>query len=194
VTVLVTGFEPFQEMPANASELVVRALGGAGLPDVVTDVLPTAYGRAGARIEYLLEAHRPSAAILLGLASSAMALRLERVALNLDDEAAADNDGDRRHGVRIVDDGPVGYWSSLPISEIAAALQSSGESVELSHDAGGYVCNHVFFRAVHHCARHLPDTACGLVHVPFVAGTGPQLDRLVAAVRVVIDVLQAPVR
>jgi pyroglutamyl-peptidase len=194
VTILVTGFEPYQGMPANASELVVRALGAAGRADVVTDVLPTAYRRAGARIEQLLERHRPSAVVLLGLASSATALRLERVALNLDDEDATDNDGDRRSGVRIVDEGPVGYWSSLPIAAMTAALQSSGETVELSHDAGGYVCNHVFFRAIHHCSQHLPLTMCGLVHVPYVTGPGPQLDRLVAAVSVVIDLLRQPVR
>ena len=118
--ILVTGFERFGPNDLNPSALLMDRL--SGRDGVVAAVLPVEYGTSVARFEALLERHRPDAAIAFGLARCTDRIRLERVALNLDEAAAPDNAGVVRNGLRIAEDGPVGYWSSLPVDSMIAAL------------------------------------------------------------------------
>lgn len=187
MTTLVTGFEPFGGASDNVSEQVVTALAAPRRPGLVTAVLPTSYRRSEAAIGELLRSHRPAAVILLGLAGSAEALRLEQVALNLNDAAAPDNDGERRERQPIVEEAPVGYRSTLPLERMAATARSLGEEVEFSRDAGGYVCNHVFFTAAHLAATTFPETRTGFVHLPDVGQSEPRLQRFVDILRVWIE-------
>ncbi len=183
MTTLVTGFEPFGGARSNASELVVTALADPDCADVVTAVLPTSYRRAEARIGDLLRSHRPRRVLMLGLAGGASRIRLEQVALNLNDSEVPDNDGEVRLRQRIVDAAPVGYWTTLPLGGMAVAARGLGEEVEYSRDAGGYVCNHVFFTAAHFTKTALPDTQAGFVHLPAVKQTDDRLDRFLEIVR-----------
>jgi pyroglutamyl-peptidase len=181
---LVTGFEPFGGLRANSSELVVTALAASGEPGVITAVLPTSYRRAEERIGDLLHAHRPRTVLLLGLDENAPRIRLEQVALNLDDSYAPDNDGEVRLRRRIIEEAPVGYWSSLPLEPLVAAARGLREDVDFSHDAGGYVCNHVYFTAAHLVGTEFPRIRCGFVHLPFLHGAGDHLTRLLDIVRI----------
>jgi pyroglutamyl-peptidase len=184
MTTLVTGFEPFGGLKANASELVVRALATWAEPGVITAVLPTSYRRAEARIGDLLHAHQPRTVLLLGLDQNTPRIRIEQVALNLDDSHAPDNDGEVRLRRRIIEEAPVGYRSSLPLESLAEVARDLGEDVDFSHDAGAYVCNHVYFTATHLVATELPRTRCGLVHLPALRGPGSRLTSLLKIVRI----------
>ena len=187
MTTLVTGFEPFGDSKVNASELVVTALDSLGRPDVITEILPTSYRGSEARIGELLRVHRPRMLLMLGLAEATTKLRFEQVALNLDDSDAPDNDGEVRLRGRVVEGAPVGYWSSLELDRMADASRRLGERVLFSHDAGGFVCNHVFFTAAHLVATVYPATRCGFVHLPVVLQSDKRLSRFVEIVRVWID-------
>lgn len=184
MTTLVTGFEPFGGSKVNSSELVVTALAALGELGVITAVLPTSYRRAEARIGDLFRAHRPRTVLMLGLAENAARICLEQVALNLDDSDAPDNDGEVRLRQRIVEGAPVGYWSSLQLDRMAEAARDLGEEVVFSHDAGGYVCSHVFFMAAHLVATEFLGSRCGFVHLPAVQGSGERLTRLLDIVRI----------
>jgi len=183
MTTLVTGFEPFGGACSNPSELVVTALAELDHADVVTAVLPTSYRRAEAGIGELFQAHRPHRVLMLGLAGHTAQMRFEQVALNLNDSAAPDNDGEVRLRQRIVSEAPVGYWSTLPLSRMAAVARELGEEVEFSRDAGGYVCNHVFFNAAHLSATGYPGTSTGFVHLPAAERKDERLRRFVEIVR-----------
>lgn len=187
MTTLVTGFEPFGESKVNSSELLVTALDSLARPDVITEILPTSYRRAEARIGELLRSHRPRTLLMLGLAEATTRIRFEQVALNLDDSDAPDNDGEVRLRGRVVEGAPVGYWSSLELDRMADASRRLGERVLFSHDAGGYVCNHVFFTAAHLVATVYPATRCGFVHLPAVATSDERLSRFVEIVRIWIE-------
>jgi pyroglutamyl-peptidase len=184
MTTLVTGFEPFGGFKVNSSELVVTALAAGNEPGVITALLPTSYRRAEARIGELLHAHQPHTVLLLGLSESASRICLEQVALNLDDSDAPDNDGEVRLRRRIIEEAPVGYWSSLQLEPMAEAARDLREEVGFSHDAGAYVCNHVYFTATHLVATELPRTRCGLVHLPALRGPGRRLTSLLKIVRI----------
>ena len=183
MTTLVTGFDPFGESKLNASELVVTALAALNEPGLVTAILPTSYRRAEERIDELLRAHRPHLVLMLGLSGKATNICLEQVALNLNDSDAPDNDGEIRIRKRIHEDGPVGYWSSLPLEAMAADARRLGEEIVFSRDAGSFVCNHLFFTAAHLVATKHPNCRCGFVHLPPLESPGERLERFVEIVR-----------
>ena len=181
--ILVTGFEPFGPHSHNPSAELAEALGG--LRGVCFEVLPVAWARAGARLRERIESERLDAVLALGLCAGARMLRFERVAHNRDDTASADNDGLVRRGEPIAADGPPRYPSTLPLSELARAVLARDQPVEWSDDAGGFLCNHVFYVARHvlECAGRAACPA-GLVHVPAAEAVSvdAQLDALQACV------------
>ena len=183
MTTLVTGFEPFGGASSNPSELVVTALAASGDADLVTAVLPTSYRRAEDAIGNLLDNHRPRRVLMLGVDGGAARIRFEQVALNLNDAPAPDNDGEVRQRQRIATQAPVGYWSGLPLGRMAETARGLGEEVEFSRDAGGYVCNHVFFTAAHLAATRFPGTCAGFVHRPAVEEADKRLKGFVEIVR-----------
>jgi len=183
MTIIVTGFDAFAGAEVNSSQLVIDALAETVHDDVITAVLPTSYRKAGTRIRELIRMHRPKEVLMLGLADGEKAVLLEQVALNLDDCASPDNDGDVRLRQRIKDDAPIGYWSSLPLNHMAEIAWQLGQDIGFSHDAGGFVCNHVFFTAAHVLSTELPECICGLVHLPFISGPGEKLTQILEIVQ-----------
>lgn len=173
MTVLVTGFEPFGEHAVNPSQLLAEALGGV--------VLPVSYTRAGDVLRAAIEERAPELVVCFGLAPTRTEVSVERFALNLDDAAAADNEG--VVSAQAIDpDGPVAYRSSLRVEEIVAALRAEGIPAGTSRDAGGYLCNHVFYSLL----RALPEGARGgFVHVPPLEVV--PLETLVRAGRIVLQ-------
>ena len=187
--VLVTGFGPLGDVDVNPSETVVRALAADPAPNggvLATAVLPTAYGRAGRRIRELLLAERPDACLLLGVAQGAEALRLETIARNRADSLAPDVEGQVAAGLNAVEGGPPAYLATLPVARMRERLRGRGVAAVLSYDAGGYVCNHVFYLAAHTAAA-AGRIACGFVHVP---DSWPP-DALLPAVRTCLDVIDS---
>ena len=168
--ILLTGFNPYGAVEVNPSEQVVRRIAGRararGSDDLVTEILPTEFVTAGKRIRQLIRKFRPAAVLCLGVAPSRDKISLERVALNLDDDALPDNAGRARAGRQIVPGGPVAYWSTLPLERIRQQLETRGIAVSYSNHAGTYLCNHVFYVARHETERMGSRARCGFVHVP----------------------------
>jgi pyroglutamyl-peptidase len=191
VTILVTGFEPFGDHVENPSQAVVEALAGA--PGLVTAVLPVTYGAAGSVLIELIESHAPAAVICLGVAGGRSAISLERVALNLNDAKAPDNAGEIRSGSMIEPEGPLAYWSTLPLDAMHEALQTAKIPVDISNHAGAYLCNHVFFCARHHFMRRGEDRPTGFIHLPPTAHSpddaGLPLVTMIEAIRLCLIVI-----
>jgi len=163
--ILVTGFDPFGEHTHNSSQALVEALAQRGNPELSCRVLPTSFRRAGELIETWID-DGPAAVVMLGLAARSTALRLERFARNRDDSEASDNDGESRQDAKILPFAPAVYASTLPLERFAAAVRRLGIPVELSESAGGFLCNHVFYRARHALELRNLRAPCGFLHVP----------------------------
>lgn len=180
--ILVTGFEPFGGSGFNPSEEIARALDGrvlSGVP-VRGAVLPCVFGDSLAELLRLVAEMRPQLVICLGVAGGRTCLSLERVAINVDDARIPDNAGRSPIDEAVVAEGPVGYWSTLPIKAIRAAWETAGYPCEISQTAGTFVCNHVFYGLMHHfCGR------AGFIHVP---GAGLTLPEMVSALELAIEV------
>ena len=165
---LVTGFDPFEGGIVNPSGDVARALDGEIIAGhtIVGAALPTVFARVMPELDALLNRHRPSLVIALGLANKRSAIALERVAINLIDARIADNSGDQPVDVRIVENAPNAYFSTLPIKAMLKRLRDEGISSDLSQTAGTFVCNHAFFVLMHLLADHHPGVRGGFVHLP----------------------------
>jgi pyroglutamyl-peptidase len=170
-TLLLTGFEPFGDDPSglglNPSAAIAQALHGQRLGDwrVAAHVLPCEYGRSVRSLRPLLREYQPEAVICLGQAGGRSAISIERIAVNWDEAALADNAGQLRTGQAILKTAPAAYFSTLPIHAMRDALLAKGIPAEISSSAGHFVCNHVFFSLLHSLRRSIP---AGFIHVPYL--------------------------
>jgi pyroglutamyl-peptidase len=161
--ILVTGFEPFATSTMNPSGEIVKGLKG---DDLVTAILPVVFGQASAQLRELIDLHKPTAVLCLGQAEGRSVMTPERIAINLDDARIADNAGNQPLGQRIINDGPDGYFSTLPIEQMAASMKAAGIPASISLSAGTFVCNHIFYVM----QDYLKDSSItsGFMHVPLM--------------------------
>lgn len=154
---LVTGFGPFPGVPSNPTTEVVQEIDGCvwGQVAVSAAVLPTAWAEARPVLDATVERVRPDALIMLGVAPRE-AIEVERVARNRtiqrpDAVGALPAEG------CVAADGPETYPTTLPWAELVEV------GAQTSDDAGTYLCNAVFYHALH-CHPEVPQR--GFVHVP----------------------------
>jgi pyroglutamyl-peptidase len=170
IRVLATGFGPFPKVPVNPTELLMADL-AADPPDLgpdatfATEVLPTEYHGLGERIAALGRAHAPNVAVHFGVSARDVAIRLERVARNRVATDRVDAAG-ALPPARAIAPGLRGRRTRLPLDAITAALRAEGLPVRLSDDAGAYLCNALFFRALVGLDPPYAATTTGFVHVP----------------------------
>lgn len=167
--VLVTGFEPFGGEGVNPSWEVA-----CGLPDTIAGaqvdrlLVPVAFGRGPTLVAGAVREAQPDLVLCLGQAGGRTALTPEFVGINLMDARIPDNDGSQPQGLRIVEDGPDAYFSTLPVREMAAAAAEAGIPAAVSYTAGTYVCNALLFGLLHLQATELPQVRAGFLHVPYL--------------------------
>ena len=188
--VLVTGFEPFGGSSVNPSALAAKALDARELSGVaiVGEVLPVVFGDALAALQRAVARVEPELVICVGEASGTKQIAVERVAINIEDARIPDNAGAKPIDRPVVTGGPVAYWSTLPIKAIVAALAAREIPACVSHSAGTFVCNHVFYGLMHALAGR--DARGGFVHVPQLPEQDDQhnmpLARVVLALEIAI--------
>lgn len=199
---LVTGFTPFADDTINPSAEIARKLDGEILDGmrVVGAVLPTEFARAPSALEALIEQHRPALVVALGLAGGRREISLERVAINLIDARITDNAGAQPIDEAVIADAPTAYFSSLPLKALLLHLRGLDIPVAISHSAGTFVCNQVFFGLAHLLATRYPAVIGGFVHVPYLPqqallhnnAASMALDMQIAAIRAIVETALKP--
>jgi len=193
--VLVTGFAPFGGEPVNPSWQAVSLL-GARRDDIAAVELPCEFAASLPALRAAVVAHQPSLVVCAGQAGGRAEVTPERVAINLIDARIPDNAGARPVDVPVVPDGPAAYFTTLPVKACVAAIRAAGVPASVSHTAGTYVCNQVFYGLMHLLAAEFPGVRGGFVHVPYspgqVAASGksaPSLsvDRIADALEILVD-------
>lgn len=160
--ILVTGFGPFGSYKVNPTEDLVK---GFKAPSVIGHyVFPTSYNSVRDELPELLIRTKPDAVIAFGLAPRATAIRLECVARHKSTSQKVDVNGQAWTGP-IDECAPEYLPSTLPLESIALALNGLSIVYEVSNNAGGYVCNYLFY-LLQENARNLGITVTGLIHVP----------------------------
>lgn len=204
-TVLLTGFEPFNQETVNPAWEAVRALAGSSGDDYLIQVrqLPCVFGLANQVLKAAIEEVEPQLVIAVGQAGGRSDISLERIAINIDDAPIPDNDMRKLIDEPIEAHGPAAYFSTLPIKAVVAALRMAGLPASVSQTAGTFVCNHVFYGLMH--LTRGTAVRAGFIHIPYLpvqAAAHPgapsmALADVVAGLRIAIEVsltLQADVR
>lgn len=153
-TMLITGFGPFPRVDHNPSGLLARLLDGQEVAGVrfVGLQIDTSWTRAWPALSAAAERLEPDALVMLGVANRDT-VEVEIVAHN-HCGPIADCDGALPEVGPLIADAPDAIETSLPWQALDSAL---------SADAGRYLCNAVFYRAMHHLTE-IPWR--GFVHMP----------------------------
>jgi pyroglutamyl-peptidase len=161
---LLTGFEPFLGFPINPTEAIVKELDGQEIGGYRVHglLLPVDYETAGPKILLEIADVQPDAVIALGLAAGRTSITPERIAINCRD-GEADNSGVALQDAPIVESGPDGYFSTLPIRKMVEVLNESGYPARISNTAGTYLCNNIMYTVLH-SAGDIKNA--GFVHIP----------------------------
>lgn len=185
MTLLITAFGPFGGRMENASSLALRELKSA-FPWIRHRILPVDSFIAPARLLDALRTSRPDALVMLGEAANSSKIRLETTAWNEMDFTIPDIAGRQPRGCAIRRDAAASLPATLPLQEISARFQKMGHDAEFSEDPGRYLCNQVFYTALHRLGG---GCLAGFIHLP-LAGNYPTA-RVVDALGAVIEILTA---
>jgi len=138
---------------------------------------------------------KPQIIICVGQAGGRPDISVERIAINKDDARIPDNKGNQPIDTEVVPNGPVGYWSTLPIKAIVHAIKQNGIPSSISNTAGTFVCNHLFYHLMHYLKQQNNEVRGGFIHIPFLpaqAAARPnhpsmELDTIVRALHIAIQ-------
>lgn len=160
---LVTGFGSFRDIDDNPSGWLAERLRTEQIPafaGMTSQVLEVSYAAVDEFVAGL-DADDFDAWLMMGVHGNAGRMHLETVAKNSCGPGA---------DVRGVVAGPGCIDPSLPPQVVGSLFTDSLESEKavLTVDAGGYLCNYLFFRGV----TAFPDKRIGFLHVPRVEVMG----------------------
>lgn len=187
-TLLLTGFGLWGDEAYNSSWEAIGQL-EPDLPEGWTlrrEQLPVLWDQGPSRLSEILD---PSvgAAICFGMCGRDQ-IRPERLAINLSDRKRADADGLCAPTDHLVADGPAAYWTGFDYPALIDTLTSAGLPTMESCDAGGFICNAIFYTLMDVRARLGADFPAGFVHLPhYEAEGGLPLTTLTTAASLCVD-------
>ena len=203
--VLIAGFGPFPGAPFNPTALLAAALARRRRPalfgiEIESHVFTTAYTEVDRDLRRLF-ARKPDAVLILGLAAGRRHVSVETRARNAMSLLSPDANG-RRPDCATIDLGkPRSQAGNTPSVFLLSALRRSGVRARLSRDAGRYLCNYAYWRALQRVDGDAPLVQ--FVHVPRVATAArrgmfkhrrPSLARLTRACENLLIALVAAMR
>jgi pyroglutamyl-peptidase len=167
VRILITGFGPFPGAPFNPSAALAKTLARRRRPALagierVVHVFATTYASVDRDLPKLLtQKPKPDVVLMFGVAGRRRQLCIETRARNAVSLLFPDASGYRpRHGV-IKLHGPAALAGNAPLARLAGA---AGPKARLSRDAGRYLCNYVYWRALEQVRGTRPLVQ--FVHIP----------------------------
>ena len=167
-TVLITGFGPFPGAPFNPSAALALALAKKRRPEFagvrrVAHVFETSYAAVERDLPVLLARHKPDIVLMFGLAARTPFVRIETRARNTASLLLPDVDGQVLRESAIMPDAPASRRARAPFARLLAAARAARASARISHDAGDYLCNYTYWRALE---ASRSGTLVQFVHIP----------------------------
>lgn len=171
MTLLLTGFGRFPGAAVNPTAAMVRRLARERRPattDVrrIAHVFATRYDAVDRELPALLARHRPDAVIMFGLAARRKHVGIEAFARNRRSTWFPDASGEAPARAVIDADAPAQRGGRAPMRRLLAAARSARIDARLSRDAGRYVCNYVYWRALAAAEPGDGPRVVVFVHVP----------------------------
>jgi len=168
--VVVTGFGPFPGAPFNPSAALATALTRRRRPafadlDRAVHIFATTYASVDRDLPKLL-ARKPDLVLMFGLAGRRRYVSIETRARNAASVLFPDAGGHRpQHGV-IARGGAAARRGNTPFAALAGATRSAKVPARLSRDAGRYLCNYLYWRALERAGAGNAKPLVQFVHIP----------------------------
>ena len=169
--VLITGFGPFPGAPFNPSAVLARALARrrrpafAGLERIV-HVFATSYDAVDRELPKLL-AHKPDIVLMFGVAGRRRTLCVETRARNAASTLFPDANRYRPPHDVVEKGAPPTLVGNAPFARLVSAAKTRLAASRQSSDAGRYLCNYLFWRALDQTRGRKPLVQ--FVHIPQVS-------------------------
>jgi pyroglutamyl-peptidase len=197
-TILVTGFGAFPGAPFNPTAMLAgRIVCAARRRDVhcVAHVFATRYAAVDRELPALIATHRPDVILMLGLAADRRQVSIETWAHNRLARSSPDAGGVVPRRAVIAPGAAPRRRGRAPFARLLAAARASGTATALSADAGDYLCNYLYWRALGAAAKPRGPRLAVFVHVPLpMRGVRPRqrdftIDQLVRTGRAIVSTL-----
>ena len=160
--VLVTGFKPFLGEKINPSEMLALEL-AQNFPEVEALILPVEFKKSFEILKQKLNSNSYDYLISIGQASGRSKIGFEKLGVNWVETEHKDESGSLPATGKIVE-GPLALMTDFPVQNIYQKLLQDGFPVEISFSAGTFVCNELYFRALH----GFPGLKSIFIHVPLI--------------------------
>jgi pyroglutamyl-peptidase len=169
-TVLITGFGRFPGAPSNPSGPLARAVARRRRPAFadltrVLHLFETSYAAVDRELPKLLAQHKPDIVLMFGLAGRTPFVRIETRARNARSILFPDVSG-LRPEARVIVPGAPAKRGQAPFVRLRGAARAARVPAHLSGDAGRYLCNYVYWRALE---ASRSGTLAQFIHIPPVA-------------------------
>ena len=169
--VLLLGFGPFPGAPSNPSAALAQKLARRRRPLLANlerraHVLATTYAAVDRDLPKLL-ADKPDIVLVFGLAARRRHVCIEMRARNALSVLFPDAGGYRPRQSQIERGGPDALVGRAPFHRLLDALRADHVPAQLSRDAGRYLCNYAYWRALAHAPDGRPLVQ--FVHIPGLA-------------------------
>jgi|GEM_PF-227273 len=171
--ILLTGFEAFGDVEENPTQVIVERFAKQAdtidYAELVCEIIPVEYELSGQRIRELIDRHQPDAVVMTGVAARRKKINIEFWARNVRTASIPDNSGVLLDNQPINPDEPIEHFlpATLPVFSLYSKLNNAGIPVERSNNAGGYICNNIFYSAVDYLMQGgRDDVLAGFVHIP----------------------------
>lgn len=174
-SVLITGFGRFPGAPFNPSGPLALSLAKRRRPAFAevrraVHIFETSYAAVDLDLPKLIARHKPDIVLMFGLAARTPFLRVEMRARNAMSILFPDVRGFRPER-RAIARGKPDARGRAPFARLLGAARAAGTRSRLSRDAGRYLCNYVYFRALEASRSGTP--LAQFIHIPPVA-RGPR--------------------
>jgi pyroglutamyl-peptidase len=169
-SVLITGFGRFPGAPFNPSGPLALALAKRQRPAFANvkravHIFETSYAAVDRDLPKLLAQHKPDIVLMFGLAARTPFVRIETRARNATSILFPDVFGFRPTNRTIAPRQPDARGAA-PFACLLGAARARGTRVRLSRDAGRYLCNYIYWRALE---ASRSGTLAQFVHIPPVS-------------------------
>ena len=190
--IVIAGFGPFPGAPANPSSRLAAALARRRRPaladiEITSHVFTTAYAAVDRDLAKLL-ARKPDVVLIFGLAGRRQHICIETRARNARSILFPDANGYSPERAAIERGQTRSRTGNAPFHQLLNVLRRNKLPARLSRDAGAYLCNYAYWRALQHVRGMHPLVQ--FVHIPSISAAPqrgtfkrrpPTLSRLVAA-------------
>ena len=168
--ILVTGFGPFPGAPVNPTGALIAALArklrsASGPIHIATHVFPTTYAAVDRDLPRLLARTKPHVLLMFGLATRSRGIRVETRARNRICNGP-DAAGITPQTRMIAAGAPPTMPIRAPQAALLRAAKSGALPARLSINAGDYLCNYLYWRALEAVRRGSGPSRAAFIHVP----------------------------